>query len=265
MNFSILPTLSLPINSIRRMVGALIITLASITCMAQSANGQEMDRAGVEKIIREYLLANPELILEVQQALENKQEELKKQQQLVTLKDKNDLIYNSPNHMVIGDPEAKVTVVEFFDYNCGFCKRALSDMLQIVEQNPDVKFIMKEFPVLGEPSLEAHRVSLALIKNYPELYSDYHRDLMNLPGRKNGSKALDLAVSMGADGDKLKAAANDPAIMGAIGEVYEIADGLGITGTPSYVIGDEVVFGAVGFDRLMPKVANLRECGKSVC
>ena len=247
--------LSRPIHALMAFLLLAVVAIGSLA----PAKAAELDRPAVETIIREYLLANPELFLEVQQALEAKQEASKQAQQMATLEEKKELLYNSPNQMIIGDPNAPITVVEFFDYNCGFCKRAHSDMERIVGENKDVKFIMKEFPVLGEPSLEAHRVSLALIKHNPELYADFHNKLLSQEGRKDGQSAMDLAVSLGADGETLKASANDPAIMAAIGEAYELADGLGITGTPSYVIGNEVVFGAVGYDRLMPKITALRK------
>ena len=223
------------------------------------------DRAAIEQIIRDYLLNNPEILLEMQNALEKRQMAMLKAKQLAALKDNKDKIYNSPNQMTIGDPEAPITVVEFFDYNCGYCKRALDDMNRIVSENADVKFVMKEFPVLGEPSLEAHRVSLAVIRLYPELYAKFHRDLLSLGGPKNGDVALTTAVKLGADESKLKEEASRPATDEAIREVYALADGLGITGTPSYVIGDEVVFGAVGYNHLTPLVANIRKCGKTVC
>ena len=237
----------------------LVAVLLAVPAFSGFAKAETLDRPAVETIIREYLPENSQLILEVHQALAAKQEYLKHQQQLATLNENKELLYNSPNQMIIGDPAAAITVVEFFDYNCGFCKRALNDMTRIVEENPDVKFVMKEFPVLGEPSMEAHRISLALIKNNPELYDQFHRQLLNKEGRKDGQSALDLAVSLGADEDAIKTAANDPSIMEAVGEAYELADGLGITGTPSYVIGNEVVFGAVGYDRLMPKIEALRQ------
>ena len=253
------------LNCLNAFVLAGSICAATSFSMTTAANAQTLDKPAVEKIIREYLLNNPEIMIEVQQALEAKQEEQQKLAQLATLKDKRELLYNSENQMIIGDPNAKISLVEFFDYNCGFCKRALADMNRIVAENPDVNFIMKEFPVLGEPSLEAHRVSLAVIRHYPEKYEEYHTQLLNGSGRKDGNAALDLAIEMGADAEKIKATANDPAIMNAISEVYELADGLGITGTPSYVVGDEVVFGAVGYDALMPRVENMRKCGNSTC
>jgi protein-disulfide isomerase len=141
----------------------------------------------------------------------------------------------------------------------------MADMNRIIEENPDVRFIMKEFPVLGEASLGAHRISLAVIRLYPDLYGEFHRQLLSETGRKDGPTALELAVALGADRDKLQAEAGRPEIMSAVAEVYELADGLGITGTPSYVVGSEVVFGAVGYERLMPKVANLRKCGEATC
>jgi protein-disulfide isomerase len=138
-------------------------------------------------------------------------------------------------------------------------------MIRFVENDKDVRFILKEFPVLGEPSLEAHKVSLAFNRLMPEKAAQFHQELLTAEGRKDGAMAMALAVQMGADEATLKAESEKPEIMNAIREAYELADGLGITGTPSYVVGDEVVFGAVGYDQLNTRVANIRECGKAVC
>lgn len=229
------------------------------------AQAQEINREEIEKIIRSYLLENPEIMIEVQTALETKQAALTAAKQADTLKTMNEQIYHSKNQMIIGDPEAKITIVEFFDYNCGFCKRAMGDMYRIVEENSDVKFVMKEFPVLGENSMQAHRVSLALINKYPEKYDEFHRALLGATGGKNGARALQIAVELGANEAILTTEMNNPQLTEAIQEVYSIADGLGITGTPSYIIGDKIIFGAVGYDRLMPQVNNLRKCGKASC
>lgn len=229
--------------------------LLSASVMQSAAQAEELDRAAVETIVREYLLANPEIMLEVQDALEKKQEEMRVAQQKQTLEEQGETIFNSSHQMVIGNPEATITVVEFFDYNCGFCRRALADMDRILEENKDVKFILKEFPVLGEASLAAHRVSLSVARNYPELYPQFHRQLLSHEGRKDGDVALEIAQFLGADRKKLVDDLSNPESMAAFSEVYSIADGLGISGTPSYVIGDNVVFGAVGYDRLKPMIA----------
>lgn len=257
------------LKEIRTFGATLLLGVSFIASPAFTSNdfaiAQEIDKKAIEKIIRSYLLENPEIMIEVQTALEAKQTALTAAKQAKTLVDMNEQIYHSQNQMIIGDPDAKVTVVEFFDYNCGFCKRAMNDMYRIVKENKDVKFVMKEFPVLGENSLQAHRVSLALINKYPEKYDAFHRALLGATGGKNGQRAMDIAIDLGADEAIMATEMNNPQLTKAVQEVYEIADGLGITGTPSYIIGDTVVFGAVGFDRLMPQINNLRKCGKAEC
>jgi protein-disulfide isomerase len=263
-----LPLASLVVGGVLAVGGYMIGTMQTppaAPAPAPQVAAAEVDRGTVENIVREYLLGNPELMLEVQDALEARQQAEQQARQAETLAAKKELIYNSPNQMIIGDPNAKTTVVEFFDYNCGFCKRAHADMQRIVEENPNVKFIMKEFPVLGEASVAAHHVSLAVIRLYPEIYTEFHDKLLGSDQRKDGALAMQIAVSLGADPAKLEVEAKSPSNNDAIREVYELADGLGITGTPSYVLGNEIVFGAVGFDRLMPKIAGLVQCGKTVC
>ena len=160
------------------------------------------------------------------------------------------LITNSDYQIEFGDPNAPVTIVEFFDYNCHFCQRAMADMQDLLKDNPNIRFVLREFPVLGEQSIEASRVSLAFSKLLPEKYGEFHLKLLGAEGVKNGDRAIQIAKELGADENQLLAEMEKPEIIEAIGSVYQIADPLGITGTPSYVIGDQVVFGAVGYDRL---------------
>ncbi len=245
---------------IKAPVLAIFVVLIPMTASAQS-----VDREAVEQIVREYLLQNPELMLEVQDALQARQEAARAEAQKATLTSKRDAIYASPNQMVIGNPDAEYTVVVFLDYKFGNCRRAHDNKNKNVDEHPDVKFIMKEFPVLGKSSLGAHQISLALIRLSPELYSDFHRELLGSDGQKDATAALNVAADLGADTDALLAEAEKPWINEAIREVYDIADGLGISGTPSYIVGEEVIFGAVGYDQLMTRVKDLRECGKAVC
>lgn len=236
-------------------IGLLISSFClSSPVLALDAN----DKTEVETIIREYLLKNPELIIEVQQALEAKQKLEVANAQKRTLSDKQDLIFNSEYQLEIGNPDAPITVVEFFDYNCGFCQRAMADMNRFIENDKNVRFVLKEFPVLGEASVEAHRVSIAFSKLMPEKVKDFHIELLGKRGRKNGATAMELAISYGVDEATLSAEMDKPYIVAAMREVYELADGLGVTGTPSYIIGDEVIFGAVGYDQLKSKIDKLR-------
>ncbi|MEM7214230.1 MAG: DsbA family protein [Pseudomonadota bacterium] len=208
------------------------------------------------QIMREYLLENPEILIEVQEALERKQQaELAITQQRI-ISENHEVIYDSPYQIVFGDPNASKTVVEFFDYNCGFCQRALSDMHQLLDTDNDLRFVLKEFPVLGEASLDASRVSMAFSKVMPEKYPEFHVELLGMDGLKDRERALDLAQSMGADREAIVAEMENPDIFEAIQEVYGIANGLGITGTPSYIAGSEVVFGAVGYAQLKQAIDN---------
>ena len=254
-------------NKLRNACLGLVLAGAALFAIAPAPASalEEGDRAQIETIIREYLLANPELMLEVQKALEEKQELARAEQQRNTLAEMKDLIYSAEGDIVIGPENAAITIVEFYDYNCGFCRRALDDMEKILAADQDVRFILKEFPVLGQESLAAHRVSLAFTRLMPEKAAEFHRKLLAKEGRKDGTIAMQVAIELGADAEKLQAEIEKPDLLDHIRDTYRLADGLGITGTPSYVIGDDVVFGAVGVEQLNTRVANIRECGKALC
>ena len=138
----------------------------------------------------------------------------------------------------------------------GFASGRWQTCSSFLENDKDVRFILKEFPVLGEASFEASRVSLAFSRVMPEKYPQFHIELLGMEGLKDGETALQLAESMGADRDQLSAEMENPEILQAIRDVYDIANGLGITGTPSYVTGNQVVFGAVGYSQLKETIDN---------
>ena len=222
-------------------------------------------RAEVEAIVRNYLLEHPELMIEVQAALEAKQQSQQQVAQQEAISSDADRIFNASYDGVIGNPDGKVTIVEFYDYNCGYCKRAMADMDAMVAADPDLRFVLKEFPILGPDSQKAHVVSMAFRAVKPEGYSEFHRRLMSSEGRASEETAVNLALELGADEAALRQEMQNPDILKAFSETYELADKLSITGTPSYVMGDEVVFGALGQKVLSEKVANLRACNSTNC
>jgi protein-disulfide isomerase len=167
--------------------------------------------------------------------------------------------------MVLGNPQGPITIVEFFDYNCGYCKRAVSDMTALIQANPDVRVVLKEFPILSEGSVEAARMSAAIKDIAPESYMKFHEALFSRPGQVDGAKAMEIVRELGLDPDRLSAAANGEAVTRNLQEVQQLASALGISGTPSYVIGTELIPGAAGFDTLQEKVAAMRECGATKC
>ncbi|RVC78309.1 DsbA family protein [Mesorhizobium sp. M4A.F.Ca.ET.020.02.1.1] len=229
---------------------------ADTTQVVQAAapSDRRIDRAEVEGIIRDYLLKNPEVLLEVQEALEAKQKEEQRIAALGVIKNAKDEIFNSAFDGIVGNPNGKVTIVEFYDYNCGFCKRAIEDMQALTKANPDLRFVLKEFPILSPDSQKASVVSMAFHLMMPEKYGEFHTALLGGQGRATESIAIKIAVSLGADEAKLREKMKDPSINEALSRTYDLATKLSITGTPSYVVGNEVVFGALGKDVLAEKI-----------
>ena len=215
----------------------------------------KIDRAEVEGIVRDYLLKNPEVLLEVQEALETKQKQEQEIAHLGVIKDAKDEIFNSAFDGVVGNPQGKVTIVEFYDYNCGYCKRAIEDMHALTKADPELRFVLKEFPILGPDSQKASVVSMAFHRMMPEKYGEFHNALLGGQGRATEAAAIKVALSLGADEAKLREGMKDPTIIEAFSKTYDLANKLAITGTPSYVVGNEVVFGALGKEVLAEKIA----------
>jgi protein-disulfide isomerase len=212
------------------------------------------DRQEVEAIVRDYLLTNPEILIEVQAALEAKQQEQQRVANLEVIEGAREEIFNAGYDGFVGNPNGLVTIVEFYDYNCGYCKRAQEDMLALTAADSELRFVLKEFPILGPDSQKAHVVSMAFRKLMPEKFGDFHNQLLGGPGRASEDVAMKIALSLGADEAKLREEMKNPEIMEAFNATYELANKLSITGTPSYVVGDEVVFGALGADVLAEKI-----------
>ena len=223
------------------------------------------EKQEIERIVRDYLLAHPELIEEAITLLRQKREQEAAAAQVRAIEENGAQIFDSAHQMVLGNPEGKITLVEFFDYNCGYCKRAVSDMNALLEANPDLRIVMKEFPILSEGSVEAARVSIAVKDKAPQSYLKFHQELFNRPGQVTGAKALEVAKDLGLDPTALQAAVNTDDVTGNLQEVQKLAELLGISGTPSYVIGKELVPGAAGYDALQEKVAAMRQCGEATC
>ncbi len=224
-----------------------------------SAQAEPVDRAEVETIIREYLVQNPEVVFEALQELDMRrvaEEENARQDAIAELEDE---IYNSEYQVVLGNPDGDVTLVELFDYNCGYCKRALDDMVRLVDEDDNLRIVLKEFPVLGKPSQDAARVAVAVAEIAPEKYEDFHLALLSQPGRANMESSMKIATDLGISKADLEASLESPRAAETFQEVFTIAEQLGITGTPSYIVGDEVIVGAVGYDALKEKIAAERE------
>jgi protein-disulfide isomerase len=233
--------------------------LAATTLLAQPASAQTFSddqRQQIEGIVKDYLMKHPELIQDVMSALDKKQQEADAAKATATIRDNNATLFNSPHQVVLGNPQGKVQIVEFFDYNCGFCKRALPDMMTLLKDDPDIKFVLKEFPVLGEGSVEAAHVAVAARMQDPtgKKYIDFHQKLLGGRGPADKARALAVAKDVGFDMARLEKDMNSDEVKTTIDEDMKLADALGVNGTPSYVVGNELIVGAVGLDALKEKI-----------
>ena len=152
-------------------------------------------------------------------------------------------------------------MVEFFDYNCGFCKRAMTDMLDLIKTDNNLKFVLKEFPVLGEGSVEAARVAVAarMQDANGKKYIEFHQKLLGSRGAADKMRALAVAKEVGFDMPRLERDMGSDEVKKTIEENMKLAEALGVNGTPSYVVGEEVVIGAVGLDTLREKISAERK------
>lgn len=217
------------------------------------------------EIIKQYLLENPEVLAEAQTVLEQRQLMAQQSRMKNVIAGMASDLAGGPDDIIFGNPDGDVTVVEFYDYNCGYCKRAMDDMLEIVKNDPNVKFILKEFPILGPESVEASTVSIAVNRVAPEKAAKFHTQMLGSAGRADKAKAMSIAENLGIDLAALEKEMLDEGLLEGVGKTYEMAQALEINGTPSYVVGDEPIFGAVGSSGIVTKIQNMRACGKATC
>jgi protein-disulfide isomerase len=219
----------------------------------------------IESIVHQYLVEHPEVLLEALDSLEAKRATEQMASQKTAIEEHGAELFASPEGTVLGNPEGDVTLVEFFDYNCGYCKQAQADMDALLAADPNIRFVLKEIPVLGPQSLAASRVSLAVREVAPDRYAEFHRTLLGSRGVADEAVALGVAEDLGIETAALRAAMDSPAVAEALAESNELAEGLAINGTPTYVVADGILAGAVGKDALAAGIANVRECGSTSC
>ncbi len=223
----------------------------------------EAQQEQVRQLVRDTLVTNLDIIDEVSVALEARQQEEELARQRQTLTDRKDLIFHSPVDHVAGNPAGDVTVVEFFDYNCPHCRRAFADIRALLDSDPNVRVVFKEFPVLSEESYEAALVGMAMQRQ--GLYMQFHEKLLVRQDRITKDIALDVARELGADMARLEQDLADPQLANNVRDTHMLADELGIRATPAYVVGDRVLVGLAPLAELQEQVKAVREAGCAVC
>ncbi len=244
----------------------LIATMGSAPAVSTGAAGSGQfnpdQTKAIEQIVKDYLLKNPEILIEVGKELENRQTLAQAAEHQKFIVQNKDAIFAAPTDFVLGDPKGDITVVEFFDYNCGWCKRAVDELTKLSKADPKLKIVLKEFPIFGENSVIAAKAAMAAQKQ--EKYWDFHVALMK-ERQVTKDNVFTIAQKVGLDVEKLKAEMADPAYDAAIKSTSAIAQSLGIEGTPGFIVDSRVNVGFLPADGLQQLVAETRKAGCQVC
>lgn len=209
--------------------------------------------------IRDYLLENPEILVEVSNILRARQAEQEAAARAEVLASHRDRIERHPMTPVSGNPDGDVTIVEFFDYNCPWCKKALAQMVELEKEDPNLRVVWKEFPVLSAVSVYAARAAMAADRQGK--YVEFHRAAMGGGRLASEEQVLKVAEKIGLDMERLKSDMQDPAITEYLQETMELAQALGISGTPSFVIGDHVAGGYISKEDMRRLIEQERRKG----
>ena len=248
--------MSRSLAAVAALVLAALLAMSSV-CVVQAADpAQGPSREATEEIIRDYLLKNPEIVDQALRILEERQRKAEKQETMKALAAHRDDLLSDPRSPVGGNPRGSVTVVEFFDYRCPHCKRAAPDVKKLAQDDPDVRIVYKQFPMLGPDSELAARAALAA--HAQGKYAALHDAMLAASGPLTMRAILKLAGPAGVDVAKLQADIEGPEIRATIERDLSLAEAIGITGTPSFVIGSELVPGRVDLATLKALVAEAR-------
>jgi len=238
---------------------AMSVALLAGLVFLGSARAQELrvplspeQRQAIGEVVKEYLLRNPEVLRDASLELERRSEQQQKAEQAKALAQYRSQLLSSRGATIIGNPNGRVSLVAFFDYNCPYCRASAGDIQKLVDANPELRVVLREFPILGPDSTATSRLALAVAREAPdiELRARYYDALMKAKGSMTGSLAFTTATSMGLDSAKLKSDLKDPEIDAILRENFAAAEALGVNGTPAFIIGDQVIVGAVGADRM---------------
>lgn len=234
------------------------MSLLPATALAEDSFNDKQ-RAEIGQVVRQYLLDNPEILLEVSKELEIRQKAEEDKKREGALAANADAVFNSPHDLVAGNPKGDVTMVEFFDYNCGWCKKGLPEVMSLIENDKNLRLVMKEFPIFGGDSDYAAQAALA--SNAQGKYWEFHVALLSHEGKLTRETIDEIATAQGLDLDKLKSDMQSPKIAEIIAANQKLAQDLNITGTPAFIIDRTVVPGYLPVDGLMAAINEVRASG----
>jgi protein-disulfide isomerase len=216
-------------------------------------------KSAVEQIVHDYILQHPELVIQALQSAEDKAKTEAEGRIRATLVEKRQELLADPTSPIAGNPKGDVTVVEFFDYRCPYCKQVEPSLEALLREDRQIRIIYKELPILGKESVYATRVALAARKQAK--YEAFHAAMMAAKGQIDEKIVLEVAASAGLDVERVKADMKSPEIDDIIQRNFDLAQALDIHGTPAFIIGGEMVPGAIDIATMKQKIAAARKAG----
>jgi protein-disulfide isomerase len=247
------------------MIRWLMLPLAWALCVGAPSMARAADAIDpaqveqIEKVIRDYLLKNPEVIIQAVRGLEERQKREAQEMTRELIGKHGKELRQDPDSFVAGNPKGDVTIVEFFDYRCGYCKQVHPVVKNALRADGKVRLVMKEFPVLGPESVAASRAAVAAFHGQRDKYLAFHDAMMERRGTINDAVIMEIAATVGLNVEKLKTDMKSAAVERTLRENYKLAQTLGINGTPAFIIGDELVPGAIIDRQMMQLIAQARQ------
>ena len=240
---------------------AIVLALSPFAGAAEFNDGQ---RKEMETIVKDYLLSHPEILQEMSQTLEEKQKQAEDEQRKSGLAKNAGQIFHDKSDLVAGNPDGTVTMVEFFDYNCAWCKKGFPEVLSLLESDKDLRFVLKEFPIFGEDSEYAARAAIA--SGRQGKYWELHKAMFGHEGKITKESVDEIAAGIGINMGQLKKDMDDPAIAQILVRNRELAQTLAINGTPAFIIDDKLVPGYLPKTELATAIGEIRaKGGCSLC
>ena len=235
---------------------ALAIGITAATVPLSQA--EDFSKSEIEEIVHQYILENPEVIGEAFRALQLKAEEAKAQQEAQKLEQATKQLINNPIDPVGGNIDGEITIVEFFDYNCGYCKRANEILQQLIANNPDLRVVYKEWPILSEHSKTAAEIALAVNLAFPEKYETFHRAMLKTRSIRSEDDVWKVVDKLELDQAAIKEKLNDESISEHISTSTALAQQLGITGTPAFIVGNNILKGAYPLEAIQEAIEKVK-------
>lgn len=237
-------------------VSQMILAATFALAMPEKSLSQEISDDRIKALVAETLRENPELVMEALQTLEARQADAQAATAASVLTTERTTLERDPNAPILGNPEGDVTVVEFFDYNCPYCKRAMPEVNALLAEDTNVRLVLREWPILSEGSAFAARAALA--SRQQGKYAEMHDALMTMRGKVEAEAVLRIAGEVGLDVEKLKIDMQSPEVEEHIATSMRLAEALGFNGTPSFVVGDQLIPGFVEKPELVEAVTAAR-------